>query len=100
MFKKEDSVTIESGTGKMLIGALAVVEDHSISTNLVDIRIVKDAHGIREIPQVITIHPRHLKKNEAIKDIYSLIDFAMDTRDEEWFLQLTSSFKNKEMNKR
>jgi len=93
MFEKEDSVTIESGTGKMLIGALAVVEDYSPSTNLVDIRIVKDANGIREIPQVITIHPKCLKKNEAIKDISSLIDFALDTKDEEWFLQLTKTPK-------
>ncbi|MED3932936.1 IDEAL domain-containing protein [Priestia megaterium] len=99
MFEKEDSVTIESGTGKMLIGALAVVEDYSPSTNLVDIRIVKDANGIRENQQVITIHPRHLKKNEAVKDIYNLIDYALDTKDKEWFLQLTSSFKNKEMTK-
>jgi hypothetical protein len=93
MFEKGDSVTIESGTGNMLIGALAVVEDHSPSTNLVDIRIVKDANGIRENQQVITIHPRHLKKNEAVKDISNLIDFAIDTCDKEWFLQLTSSFK-------
>jgi len=99
MFEKEDSVTIESGTGKMLIGALAVVEDYSLSTNLVDIRIVKDANGIRENQQVITIHPKHLKKNEAVKDISSLIDFAIDTKDEEWFLQLTGSLKNKEMTK-
>jgi hypothetical protein len=95
MFKKEDSVTIESGTGKMLIGALAVVEDYSPSTNLVDIRIVKDANGIRENQQVITIHPKCLKKNEAIKDISSLIDFALDTEDKEWFLQLTKNSKSK-----
>lgn len=95
MFKKEDSVTIESGTGKNLIGALAVVEDHSPSTNLVDIRIVKDANGIREEEQVMTIHPKHLKKNKAVKDISNLIDFAIDTGDKEWFLQLTSNTKNK-----
>lgn len=99
MFEKEDSVTIKSGTGNMLIGALAVVEDYSPSTNLVDIRIVKDANGIREIPQVITIHPNCLKKNETVKDISGLIDLALDTGDKEWFLQLTSSFENKEMTK-
>ncbi|WP_394557332.1 IDEAL domain-containing protein [Priestia aryabhattai] len=99
MFKKEDSVIIKSGTGNMLIGAWAVVEDYSPSTNLVDIRIMKDANGIRENQQVITIDPIHLKKVQAIKDISNLIDFAIDTRDEEWFLQLTSSFKNREMTK-
>lgn len=95
MFEKEDSVTIESGTGKMLIGALAVVEDYSPSTNLVDIRIVKDANGVRENQQVMTIHPKHLKKNEAVKDISSLIDFAIDTGDKEWFLELTKNSKSK-----